>query len=461
MIRTITFTVDNNLHVSPSSPQEAGVQGDDGATKVYFVLPSDDKLSGFRSYDFYLEMVDAAGNYDISDKLTVGTDGKVGYALPAAWTQCGGLIQLRLVAKSGSEIAYTFAGQITVAKRAAAKLTLLPKFKEMVLTTIEKCKEAIASAKAAAQSATESFKYCEQARLSASSAGASAQEAAQSEELAEARAGDSYTAANAASVSASAASDSEAAAAVSKQDAEVAATAAAASAAAANTALSEAENAAKAAGESAVAAEQSTTAAGQSAAAASEDAASAVSSATAAEQSATAAGQSAAAAAASAAGAAQSAAALENVGALTLIDSVTLTEAVQSYVKTLPAGRYRELYIAATVKVGGTVSNGNADFYIRETTGGYQVAMATGKFSAGGNAYVCGRMFGLKGRGIGGMVSCGTSDWYDGYAVFKPGARDAADATGYIEGCCLFIAPPDSGVTACMDVGTKIQIWGR
>ena len=304
MVRSVNFTVDEKLHVSPSSPQAAGVQGDDGATKVYFVLPSDDKLSGFRSYDFYLEMVDAAGNYDISDKLTVGTDGKVGYALPAAWTQCGGLIQLRLVAKSGSEIAYTFAGQITVAKRAAAKLTLLPKFKEMVLTTIEKCKEAIVAAKAAAQSETQSFKYREQARLSESSAGISAQKAAQSEELAEARAGASYTAANAASASASAASDSEAAAAVSKQDADAAATAAAASAAAANTALSEAENAAKAAGESAVAAEQSTTAAGQSAAAAAEDAASAVSSATAAEQSATAAGQSAAAAAASAAGAA-------------------------------------------------------------------------------------------------------------------------------------------------------------
>ena len=153
MVRSVNFTVDEKLHVSPSSPQAAGVQGDDGATKVYFVLPSDDKLSGFRSYDFYLEMVDAAGNYDISDKLTVGTDGKVGYALPAAWTQCGGLIQLRLVAKSGNEIAYTFAGQITVAKRAAAKLTLLPKFKEMVLTTIEKCKEAIAASASAISSA--------------------------------------------------------------------------------------------------------------------------------------------------------------------------------------------------------------------------------------------------------------------------------------------------------------------
>ena len=56
MVRSVNFTVDEKLHVSPSSPQAAGVQGDDGATKVYFVLPSDDKLSGFRSYDFYLEI---------------------------------------------------------------------------------------------------------------------------------------------------------------------------------------------------------------------------------------------------------------------------------------------------------------------------------------------------------------------------------------------------------------------
>lgn len=459
MIRTITFTVDNNLHVSPSSPQEAGVQGDDGATKVYFVLPSDDKLSGFRSYDFYLEMVDAAGNYDISDKLTVGTDGKVGYALPAAWTQCGGLIQLRLVAKSGSEIAYTFAGQITVAKRAAAKLTLLPKFKEMVLTTIEKCKEAIASAKAAAQSATESFKYCEQARLSASSAGASAQEAAQSEELAEARAGASHTAANAASASASAASDSEAAAAVSKQDADAAATAAAASAAAANTALSEAENAARAAGESAVAAEQSTTAAGQSAAAAAEDAASAVSSATAAEQSATAAGQSAAAAAASAAGAAQSAAALENVGALTLIDSVTLTEEVAEYRKDLPAKTYRELYVTATEKIGGTVSNNLVRFTAQA---GYRVCGIDFKTSAGKTVYMAAHLVTLPGKGHAGIIGVGEGSWINAETSMSPGQLDSEGQNGYITRCSVAVGASYANYgTATMAAGTKIMIWGR
>lgn len=196
MVRSVNFTVDEKLHVSPSAPQAAGVQGDDGATKVYFALPSDDKLSGFRRYDFYLEMVDAAGNYDISDKLTVGTDGKVGYALPAAWTQCGGLVQLRLVAKSGSEIAYTFAGQITIAKRTAAKLTLLPKFKEMIFTTIEKCKEAIAAAASAVSSAAIAAESAKEAQDFAADAAGNRNVAEQSAAAAEQSATAAETAAS-------------------------------------------------------------------------------------------------------------------------------------------------------------------------------------------------------------------------------------------------------------------------
>ena len=196
MVRSVNFTVDEKLHVSPSAPQAAGVQGDDGATKVFFALPSDDKLSGFRSYDFYLEMVDTAGNYDISNKLTVGTDGKVGYALPAAWTQCGGLVQLRLVAKSGSEIAYTFAGQITIAKRTAAKLTLLPKFKEMIFTTIEKCKEAIAASASAVSSAAIAAESAKEAQDFAADAAGNRNVAEQSAAAAEQSATAAETAAS-------------------------------------------------------------------------------------------------------------------------------------------------------------------------------------------------------------------------------------------------------------------------
>ncbi len=212
MVRSVNFTVDEKLHVSPSAPQAAGVQGDDGATKVYFALPSDDKLSGFRRYDFYLEMVDAAGNYDISDKLTVGTDGKVGYALPAAWTQCGGLVQLRLVAKSGNEIAYTFAGQITVAKRTAAKLTLLPKFKELVLTAIEKCKEAIAAAASAVSSAAIAAESAKEAQDFAADAAGNRNVAEQSAAAAEQSAAAAEQSATAAETAASNAESAKSAA---------------------------------------------------------------------------------------------------------------------------------------------------------------------------------------------------------------------------------------------------------
>lgn len=304
MVRSVNFTVDEKLHVSPSSPQAAGVQGDDGATKVYFVLPSDDKLSGFRSYDFYLEMVDAAGNYDISDKLTVGTDGKVGYALPAAWTQCGGLIQLRLVAKSGNEIAYTFAGQITVAKRAAAKLTLLPKFKEMVLTTIEKCKEAIAASASAVSSAAIAAESAKETQDFAADAAGNRNVAEQSATAAEQSATAAEQSATAAEQSATAAETAASNAESAKSAAESAgqtvvgylkSTAGSKEAAAASAAAAE-ERAASAA-VSATDAAQYTEAAKTASAAAAEDAAAAA-------NSATAAGQSAAAAAASAASAA-------------------------------------------------------------------------------------------------------------------------------------------------------------
>ena len=298
MVRSVNFTVDEELHVSPSSPQAAGVQGDDGATKVYFVLPSDDKLSGFRSYDFYLEMVDAAGNYDISDKLTVGTDGKVGYALPAAWTQCGGLIQLRLVAKSGSEIAYTFAGQITVAKRAAAKLTLLPKFKEMVLTTIEKCKEAIAASASAISSAAIATERAKETQDFAADAAGNRNVAEQSATAAEQSATAAKQSATAAETAARNAESAKSAAESAGQTVVgyLKSTAGSKEAAAASAAAAE-ERAASAA-VSATDAAQYTEAAKTASAAAAEDAAAAANSATAAGQSATAAAASAAAAAA-------------------------------------------------------------------------------------------------------------------------------------------------------------------
>ena len=445
MIRTITFTVDNNLHVSPSSPQEAGVQGDDGATKVYFVLPSDDKLSGFRSYDFYLEMVDAAGNYDISDKLTVGTDGKVGYELPAAWTQCGGLIQLRLVAKSGNEIAYTFAGQITVAKRAAAKLTLLPKFKEMVLSAIAKCKEAIAASASAVSSAAIAAESAKEAQDFAADASGNRNVAEQSAAAAEQSATAAETAASNAE-SAKSAAESAGLTVVGYLES----TAGSKEAAAASAAAAE---------ERAASAAVSATDAAQYAEAAETASAAAANSATAAEQSATAAGQSADAAAASAAGAAQSAAALENVGVLTLIDSVTLTEEVAEYRKDLPAETYRELYVTATEKLGGTVSDKLVRFVVQD---GNRVCGIDAKSSAGKTMYVAAHLVTLPGKGHAGIIGVGVGSWINATTSMSPGILDSEGQNGYITQCKVsVIASYANTGTATLAAGTKIMIWGR
>ena len=212
---------------------------------------------------------------------------------------------------------------------------------------------------------------------------------------------------------------------------------------------------------SADAAKASEEGASASAAAAAEDAASAVSSATAAEQSATAAGQSAAAAAASAAGAVQSAAALENVGALTLIDSVTLTEEVGVYEVTLPENTYREVYMTAEIKLGGTISNNLMMLAVQEGQSSYRVCAASDTFSAGDTVYLLAHMLRLPARGTGGSISYAKSAYLGAKTCAAPGAGNVASATDYLFGCRLSIAPQYTENTVLMDAGTQIMIWGR
>lgn len=210
---------------------------------------------------------------------------------------------------------------------------------------------------------------------------------------------------------------------------------------------------------SADAAKASEEGASASAAAAAEDAASAVSSATAAEQSATAAGQSAAAAAASAAGAVQSAAALENVGALTLIDSVTLTEEVAEYIKDLPANTYRELYVTATEKLGGTISDKLVRFVVQD---GNRVCGIDAKSSAGKTMYVAAHIVTLPGKGHAGIIGVGVGSWINATTSMSPGILDSEEQDGYIQLCRVAVTPSyaDTG-TVTLAAGTKIMIWGR
>lgn len=92
-IRTITWTVDEDMHVSPTRVQNAGVQGDDNATRVVFSLPAFLQTG----HKLYIEYVDGVSGYDKTDPLDV-VDGAVGFDLPLKWTQHGGESTVRLVA---------------------------------------------------------------------------------------------------------------------------------------------------------------------------------------------------------------------------------------------------------------------------------------------------------------------------------------------------------------------------
>lgn len=92
-IRTLSWVVADDMSVTPTAIQRAGVQGDDRATCVEFAVPAA-LQSG---YDLYIEFVNAMGEFDKTDSLPL-VYGKVSFLLPLAWTQDGGNAELHLVA---------------------------------------------------------------------------------------------------------------------------------------------------------------------------------------------------------------------------------------------------------------------------------------------------------------------------------------------------------------------------
>ena len=92
-IRTLSWVVADDMSVTPTAIQRAGVQGDDGATCVEFQVPAALQAG----YDLYIELTTAMGEYDKTDALPL-VDGKVSFLLPCAWTQDGGKAVLCLVA---------------------------------------------------------------------------------------------------------------------------------------------------------------------------------------------------------------------------------------------------------------------------------------------------------------------------------------------------------------------------
>jgi hypothetical protein len=143
----------------------------------------------------------------------------------------------------------------------------------------------------------------------------------------------------------------------------------------------------------------------------------------------------------------------------TLIDSVTLTEEVAEYRKDLPAETYHELYVTATIQIGGTVSNNLVRFTAQD---GYRVCGIDFKTSAGKTVYMAAHMVTLPGKGHAGIIGVGLGSWINAQTSMSPGFLDSERQDGYITQCKVAVSASyaDTG-TATMAAGTKIMIWGR
>ena len=295
MTRTLSWTVGDDMSLSPHGVQDAGVQGDHNATVIEFAIPEDD----FGGKTMYIELTDSTGGYDKTDALTPENH-KVSFPLPLAWTQAGGEATVRLVVTDGedeqdAETAYSFAGRIRFDTRAATHpvdslikgaIHWLMEKAAAVLTTAETAattataKAAIAStaASGASQSATLAASsastaagsastasnaasgaghYADLASASASSAAASSYSAGQSAIAAESAKENACTAANEACTSAATASTAASAATGASASAVTAASTATAAASAATGASASASSSASDAASSAAAAEAS------------------------------------------------------------------------------------------------------------------------------------------------------------------------------------------------------------
>lgn len=143
-IRTITWTVDDDMQVTPRGMQNAGVQGDDKATRIQFALPAFLQ----EGYTLYIECVDSVGEGDKTDPLAV-IDGAVSFDLPLAWTQHGGEATLRLVAEVEVEgvVAYTAIGRVRYDGRATAFAKMKSLVDGSIQALLERITKMIADAK--------------------------------------------------------------------------------------------------------------------------------------------------------------------------------------------------------------------------------------------------------------------------------------------------------------------------
>ena len=119
-IRTITFSATKD-GVTPTTIQDAGVQGEHNATKVVFEL---DAALVQPEYKYRFEFVDGAGGWDTTDYIEPDDNNMVSVLMPQSWTAVGAQCLIRLqISVLGTDnveemIVYTLAGRLLLADRA-------------------------------------------------------------------------------------------------------------------------------------------------------------------------------------------------------------------------------------------------------------------------------------------------------------------------------------------------------
>lgn len=240
-------------------------RGEHNATQIGFALPATLRTG----YKLYLEALDGRGGYDRTSALTL-TDGAVYTCLPREWTQAGGELTLRLVAKAVAadgtvtETVYTFEVRLRLRDRNIPENGVTPLLEQELQNAIaagEQAKQAATTATEKAATATEKAKAAADSAAAAADSeakakghGAGAQEAwmgaTQASEEAEAAAAEadkSEAAAKAAAATATEKATSAAASATAAAGSEANATKKAAAAAVSATEATKMRNATEAA----------------------------------------------------------------------------------------------------------------------------------------------------------------------------------------------------------------------
>lgn len=180
-VRTITFAA-TSKGVTPTGPQEAGVQGDHNATVVVWQL--DETLLN-EAYRYRCEYVDGSGGWDTTPYLALESGNTISVPLPRAWTAAGGCAVIRLCVSEFTEgreerSIYTLTGRLQYAGRESGGAMAeeyedkLPALIKAVTESMNEAEAAAAGAEAAAAGAEEAAAAAEEAAMTANAAAASA-----------------------------------------------------------------------------------------------------------------------------------------------------------------------------------------------------------------------------------------------------------------------------------------------